>query len=826
MVDVVGPKTETTHEGVGEAPATPGRQTGYHLEIFLISLAGILLEISYTRIASFKLFYYYTYLVIGLALLGLGCGGVIVALSKRARAASTEGILRGWLLIGTVTIAAGYLVVAVIPIDSLAMWQYGTAKSFANLGSLLVICFAVFVSFVALGVMIATLFGRRAEGIGKLYFADLIGAGVGCAIAVPVFDAISAPSMVALCGFILALAGARLCLRDRVPVIGGLSALCAALLLIPLFAPNSVPDVKVEANKTFVGKGTGQYKKWNSIFRIDAAPLEAPGQTPRVILYHDGLIGSGIYKYNGDPKSLGRYDADPRAFPFAVLGGKPHNDLIIGAAGGNEVLTSLYYGVGKIDAVELNPVTYDLVRGKYANYDGHIADLPNVNYVNDDGRSYLERSKRDYSLVWYPAPDSYAATNASTSGAFVLSESYLYTREAVKKSLKHLAPNGLLAAQFGEVNFDAKPNRTARYVSTARSALAEMGIKDPAKHMAVLVSPTHLGASVVSTILVKLAPFTPAEVGRLQARVAAVPDSRVVYAPGVDVRPSLVSRLITTPTSQLGSVYDSTHYEVGTVTDDVPYFWHFSGFPDVITHFNKPIDRRDPENATGERVLLLLIAVSALFAAVFLLLPFLLVRDRWRKLPRKGRSAVFFGAIGFGFMFFEISLIQRLILFLGYPTYSLTVTLASLLTFTGVGALLSQRFADRTRSVLPGLFVALAALTVGYLFGLPRLTSAMLDTALALRILVTVVVLAPLGVCLGCFLPFGIRAVADLSEYEHEYVAWGWAVNGFASVVGATLTTILAMSFGLSAMLIAGIGAYAIAVLALRSLNIGKVGKT
>ena len=146
------------------------------------------------------------------------------------------------------------------------------------------------------------------------------------------------------------------------------------------------------------------------------------------------------------------------------------------------------------------------------------------------------------------------------------------------------------------------------------------------------------------------------------------------------------------------------------ISDDGPFFWHFSSFPSVIKHIGDPTSHFDFENSTGERVLLLLVGVSTgtLFAAVFLLLPFLAIHKTWAVLPRKGRSALYFASLGFGFLFFEITLLQRLTLFLGYPTYSLTVTLASLLIFTGVGALLSERFKNRPRRAMPVLFAAVA----------------------------------------------------------------------------------------------------------------------
>jgi len=468
--------------------------------------------------------------------------------------------------------------------------------------------------------------------------------------------------------------------------------------------------------------------------------------------------------------------------------------------------------------VELNPVTHSLVTDRFADYSGRLAENPRVNYVKGDGRSYLARNDETYDLVWFPAPDSYSATNAATAGAFVLSESYLYTSEMVKESFDHLGENGIIAAQFGEFDFDAKPNRTTRYVSTARHALAELGVDDPSGH--VLVNTTSSGiAGSLSTILVKESPFTPDEVDRFTAQIDDVTGSTLRYAPGAPgVGDEPVNELLRTPTDELDSWYDSYPYDVRPITDDGPFFWHFATFGDVISNVTDPVDETDFEDAFGERVLLLLLLVAAAFAAVFLLLPFVAIRDIWSALPRKGRSALYFASLGLGFIFFEITLIQRLTLFLGYPTYSLTVTLASILIFTGVGALLSGRYQDRPRRVLPVLLGAIVVLTVFYQFALPPLTDSLQSLPLLARVPIAFLVLAPLGICLGTFMPLGLGAVSRLTEFSREYVAWGWAVNGFASVIGAVLTTMLAMTFGFRVVLFVALVFYLVALAALRGL--------
>jgi hypothetical protein len=765
----------------------------YSFEILAASFAALLLEISYTRVISFKLFYYYTFLVIGLALLGIGTGGVLVAISTRLRQAATDTVLKWSFLVGAASVGIGYVIVASVSTDTLSIWDYGTRAQLSAVARLLVICLAIFASFLAVGVIVATLFARRADKIGRLYFADLIGAGLACAVVVALISSIGPAATIMLAGLILALTGLSIVARGRGRGVA-VGVVLAVVLATLVARPALLPEVSDDATKAQLTSANTTFSSWSPIFRVDVSNYRNER-----ILYHDGLQGSGIFRYNGNPATLTRFNSDPRKFPFAVTGAAPARVLIIGAAGGNEVLTSLYYRAGHIDAVELNPVTWSLVTHTYASC---------------DGRSYLARSTTKYKLVWYPAPDSYAA-NAASAGAYVLSESYLYTSNAIVDSLNHLNPQGLLAVQFGE--FD-NVNRTLRYVATARHALAELGVHDPRSHILVASSPDINGFSL-STILVKRSSFTPAEVTRFTSDLPSVHGASLQYAPGRSNPNDAVKRLIETPGSRLDAFYNSYPFDVRPINDNRPFFWHFTPFTDVVRGFTKPIDKKDVEQSVGERVLVVLLGIAVLLAGFFLLLPFVRIRQTWSGLPRKRQSALYFALLGLGFIFFEVTLIQRLTLFLGYPTYSLTVTLMAILVSTGIGAYLSERFKDRPRRAVPVLMAAITGLTVFYLLGLTPLTNALLPWPLAARIPVALAVLAPLGLCLGMFMPLGIGVVAGLTESSREYVAWGWAVNGFASVIGAVLSTILAMTFGFGVVLALALILYLAALATLATLT-------
>jgi spermidine synthase len=584
----------------------------------------------------------------------------------------------------------------------------------------------------------------------------------------------------------------------------------APAVLRPDLLPDPVPDRIKLMSPQQRGASPVLHSSWSSVFRVDVVAGSSP--ETRYLVAHDGIQGSIVRRFDGDlddVRGLG-----DRALPFSVLPPSPRV-LIIGAAGGHEILASLALGAGRVTGVELNPVTVGLLRDELADYSGRIAHHPKVELVNAEGRSFIERDATRYDLIWYVAPDSYSAMNAASSGAFVLSESYLYTAEMIVAALEHTTGGGVVCAQFGEVAFDTKPNRTTRYLATAREAFRRLGISAFGRHVLMSTAP---GLFSHATILLSREPFTTEQVERFRAAAAAIPDARVWHAAGSRMPPGArhpVNRVISLPAEELASWQSRHPYDVSAVTDDSPFFWHFVRFRDALA---RPWGERgviwDPEDATGERMLLTLLAFSALFAAVFLGLPLVLVRETWRRVPCKGRATVYFAALGLGFMFFEVCLIQKLTLFLGYPTYSLTVTLFALLVFSGLGSLLSTRYRRRNRTLL-WLLAGIAALTLVYQFGIGPLAVRLAGTALAVRVAVAALLLAPLGLCLGAFMPLGLATVSSLSEHPREYVAWAWATNGFFSVVASVLATVLSMTFGFRAVLLLGFTIYAVGVAAL-----------
>jgi hypothetical protein len=707
-------------------------------------------------------------------------------------------------------VGVAYVVIARTPMNTYAFWDEPTQPL-----RLALMCLALFSTFFPVGVLIAALFGRAAERVNRLYCADLIGAGLGCALVVPLIAWIGPPSCIMLGGVVLAMVGLRLATAEGRRTLALANLVVGLVLATCAVRPDLLPALVTDKVKTVHPGDPLLFSKWSPVFRVDVG--EPPFLRDHLILHHDGLLGSTLQKFNGDFSTVKRFDGDDRSLPFRVLGRPPKRVLIIGSAGGHEILASLYFGSEHVTGVELNPVTVSLLTDTFADYTGRLAENPRVTIVNGEGRSFLAQDPTKYDLIYFVAPDSYAAMNAATSGAFVLSESYLYTKEMLHEALRHLADGGLVCMQFGEVNFERKPNRTTRFLGTARVAFRELGIDDLASHVLVSTRPNFVQ---LATMLLKKTPFTAEETARFVSAELAV-DGMVVRHAGPVSGDTPIAKVIGLPEEELAAWYAAYPYDLTPISDDAPFFWHFARFRSVIAGLSGRAGdglHADTEDAVGERLLLGLLVIAALFAATFLLLPFLAIRETWRALPYKGVSGVYFACLGIGFMLFEIALIQKLTLFLGYPTYSLTVTLMALLVSTGLGALVLGPRAERGDGVLRAVAVALVLLTAYYAFGVGYVVDAFVGAPLAVRIALGVVMIVPLGICLGAFMPAGLARVAALTEHQSQYVAWGWAVNGFFSVLGSVLTTILSMSYGFRAVLLLALATYAVAILVLRRI--------
>jgi hypothetical protein len=477
-----------------------------------------------------------------------------------------------------------------------------------------------------------------------------------------------------------------------------------------------------------------------------------------------------------------------------------------------------------VDAVEINPIiANDVMRDRFLEFSGGIYANPRVRVTVDDGRSFVRRTPEKYDVIQASLVDTWAATAA---GAYTLTENTLYTVEAFNDYLDHLTDGGVLTITRWVAD-------GLRLVSLAQEACEARGWS-AADRLAIV---RH---DRVATFLLKRTPFTQAESAQLR-EVASRLGFDVLYAP--DAAPAARPQTggsqdmapdasdvpnVTRPAQDVvvdgastgdyarlvlagdrEQFYAASRSDIRPTTDDRPFFFHTTKLED---QFDVAFGR-SMLFGNGLSALMTLLGISTGLVALFIVGP-LVLSARGTSRPHGWLAwLVYFGALGAGFMLIEVSVLQRFVLLLGHPVYSLTVTLFSLLLGTGLGAAWSRRFDDATlrRTGVLGVTVV-AVLALGVIAVATPIVAWAIPFSRELRMLIAVTVLVPLGVALGIPMPTGLRM---LSARAPHMVAWAWGMNGALSVLGATLAIFIAMNWGFRVTLLAASATYLVGLTAL-----------
>ena len=571
----------------------------------------------------------------------------------------------------------------------------------------------------------------------------------------------------------------------------------------------------------FAESGTAYETHWSAIFRTDligsaegeiteggyrvsgASPrFEGPSPPYRVI-FHDGAAAALMYGVaDGELAPFEMFRHHVLTTPYLLV--DEPEVLVIGVGGGADIVNALVNGARSVRGIELDPFTVELIRERHGGFTGGLFDRDDATLVVSEGRHFLRSTEDRFDLIQLTGVDTLAALS---SGAYILAENYLYTAEAFGEYLARLRPGGVLSVAAIDHHPGLGYSRHAlRFGSLAFEALKRRGVARPQDHIAVV---SEGQGRALFEVLVRLEPFRADEIARLE-RFLADEGLEPWYLPGRERAQVPAFRTLFEGAAGGGASYlDKTFLDLSAPTDDRPFFFSFYKWRHLFDHR----DEIDPGHllATGQLVLVLILGVAIVFSVGAIALPLLRSRGDARDLPGRAGFLGYFAALGAGFIFAEISFVQRFLLFLGYPTYSLTVILFSFLTAAGAGAAWSGRLPDDPRRVLPALVALLTALVIGYAVVTPPLFRALLAAPFPVRVAVTFALCAPLGAVLGTFFPYGLRLV---SAFSRDFSAWAWAVNGCLSVVGSVAAIMIATTFGFQVVLALVLAIYWLGALA------------
>lgn len=811
--------------------------------IALASFGSLLLELALTRLFSVVLYYHFAFLAISLAMLGLGAGGVFsylrrdwMARWKLRKLASAICAVNAGAVLFSLWVALNTPVLLVIELN--------------NLLRLSAIYIAAGIPFVLTGILFSVVFAREAKHVTLLYGADLAGGAFACLAVVPLLNRLGAPNAVICAALAMALAagtwaGSKIQRRVAIALVVLLAALVGANRSERLI------DV-VYAKGSLDGYLFDEFARWNAISRVEVPNRDGRQKWAEIDADANTLIVNADPQ---DPKAISYVETWAPASAIPNLLRPRGKYAVIGPGGGIDILGAVVGGSPDVTGIEINPlIATTLLRGLYADYTHHLYQLPQVHIRVSEGRSWIRGSQEQYDVIQMTLVDTWASTSA---GAFALSENNLYTVEAFREYFDHLKPDGLLAITRWEF---PQPREALRVVAEAMETLRRSGIEDARQNFIIIANgqPNQTGRRV--TILTKKSAFTLDEERTVLKQVKSTPALYPVYTPNVYGRPDknsgcdpavpaatdgncieqelaqlakrrVLPRETTEPFQLLISLSGQESadgvkvsprskfirdypFEIAPVTDDAPFFF-FAFKARRLIHTllaNNGEPRTDWKNNLGLAVLGVVLAISIITVSTFLVLPLALHK-------RGDRGAItplfYFVAIGLGFIVVEVILIQRFVLFLGHPTYAMTVVVFLMLLSGGAGSLASRYWLKETtriRAVL-GAIVGLVTL---YAFALHSLLGALLALPFADKVMLSAMLLAPLGFLMGMPFPAGLREMAGAGEEfakeseaaESHMIEWAWAINAASGVLGSVVAILIALNCGFNATLGCAAGAY------------------
>ena len=782
----------------------------------LISAAAIAYEILLMRMLSIVQWHHFAYMIISLALLGYGASGTFIAINKRWLEPRFELVFSISGVLFSVTMVACFVLGQRVPFNALEIvWD---TRQFIQLS---IIYLVFFVPFFFAACCIGLAFTCRRSYISRIYFFDMLGAGLGAMLIVGLLFLLSVQNALIMLAILALLASVLMGFTStaRKPLIA-IQLIYLAALLFGL--PQDWLALRISEYK---GLNQTMQVVDSNILKVSSSPLGlltvvespripfryAPGLSlntrfeppEQLAVFSDSDGMSVITRFDGDLDALGYMGDVTAALPYALLDA-PHV-LILGAGGGTDVLLALYNGATRIDAVELNPQMTSLVTDTYADFAGYLYDDERITVHTQEARGFVVRSKDQYDLIQVALLDSFAA---SGSGVQALSESYLYTVEAIQEYLKHTAAGGMLAITRW---LKLPPRDNLKLAATVIEALREMGVAKPGQRIALIRSWN------TSTMLVKNGEFSADDIAAIR-QFARSHSFDTAFYPSMTAHDANRFNLLDQPflydgvNALLGNDADDFiaryKFHIAPATDNKPYFFHFfkwSSLPEVMAL------RKRGGASLIEWGYLILIAtlIQAAIAGIFLiLLPLSRIKRSWPS-GTGTRMGSYFFLLGLAFLFVEIAFIQKFILFLSHPLYAVAVVLSGFLVFAGLGSAYSdqlvRRVAQYKRSPVSIAVAGISAVALLYMAVLPMLFQQLIGLADAIKMALSIVLIAPMAFFMGMPFPIILTRVADNAP---DFIPWAWGINGFASVMSASLATLLAIEFGFSVVILLALGLY------------------
>lgn len=771
--------------------------------IFITSLALLGYEITFTRVFSYTQWHNLSSVIITMALLGSGVSGTAIALMRGFSGKQRPAALFAVSLLLPLFMASGFLISAALPLN-----PYEMSFSIKQVFYIIIYFFLMCLPFFAGSAAICISFMDKPPRCA--YAANLFGSGAGAALPLILsyrmhpYGIMSVMILVSLIPlFLLSLKSGRRYISTA--LIAGCLIAVSTLILSnmrefrrvsqykPISGALNLPGAGI-INESYSPLSVVQVVEADGLRSTSGLSLVSPYQVPvQRVIFFDGDSPSPVTPFNGDPGSAGyiKYLASYLPYYMKSRAGRG-SVLIIGAGGGESVLKALTAGFTVIDAVEVNSRVISLMKNDIAPYSGNIFMNENVTIHNEEGRSFARRCMKAYDLIDIPMLDAF---NSAASGVYALNESYLYTVESFIEFYRRLSPHGILSVTRW---ITTPPRDSLKIFNTAVTSLRRMEIAEPGERLIAVRSLQTV------TILISKAPFSAEEIS-VAEKFCKERMFDIIYYPGI--RPGEYGTHIRDRGESIGASFaallspgsekfiNSYPSDISAPDDNRPYFYNFFR-PALLKYIIEYGPSQVPVTEWGYLLLVIILAPVAVISFLCILFPVL--RFRYRD-DSPGRWLIpYFSLIAAGYFFIEMPLIQKMILFLGSPVFSMGIIISSLLVFSGLGSFFSGSIFVRGRGVMKTTFMICVIMLI-YTFTLDRLFLYFIHCGLSLKIILVMILIAPPAFFMGMPFPVGLSLLKGREGYA---LPLAWGVNGFFSVISIISAAICAVICGYRAVLV------------------------
>ncbi len=786
-----------------------GANTRIIIALGLHSAAIIAFQLTLMQLISIVQWHHFAYMIISIAMLGFGASGTLLALARNRLLRAAD-----WLVPALMT-ASGLCMIGAFQLTRMDIFQFDVYLLFVERSQfpiLLANYLIFFVPFFTGALAIGILFIKHASQIGTYYFSNLLGSGLGGIALLLLLAHIHPQQLSPLVGMLSVFSGILSMRLSRLWLTTGL-AVAASLLAIHIFRHEAhipisqykalaqtlnLPGAEIIHSRPGV-HGLVQVVQSPALRFAPALSLGYTGPVPvKKNVFVNGDFYGVIPNYRED-QEVHILDHTTQGLPYAIRS-TPGRVLLINAGEGAPLAHVFSHDPGLVDAVVPNSGIVRLFREDFAEASGGLFLHERLNIHSMKARSFLATAGREaYDLIILPQQEAFGGS----AGINALRENYSLTRESFALMWQHLKPGGIIVASTW---MDYPSRSSLKLLATLVETAREQGIADPEVHLAAVRS-----WGTISFIL-KKTPLSEEENEKIR-QFASERFFDILLLPGIQEEER--QRFNMTEDEDFFTYVDKLvagdtdfrrdyGFMIEPATDNRPYFSQFLRLRN-IPHLSQIYGGQQlPFLELGYLIVMVTFVQSLVLALLFIVLPLFRLRKSLRK---KGGTLLYFGALGIGYMFVEIILIQRFVLYFGHPVYALSAVISLMLIFSGMGSLSSNRLAAIPRATA-GVGLIITAMLLFYTFFLTPLLQWSIAFPMPLKILISLLLIGIPSFFKGMMFPLGIRFLAD---YDAGQTPWAWGINGSISVISTSLAMLIAVEAGFMVVMAVAVSCYALA---------------